>query len=67
MWLLWFVVIALIIWFILYVLKPSWIMKCGPDGKPTNEVDPMKTFFAAIIIALLVLLLIYAIRGSGRW
>lgn len=65
-WLLWFIVIAIIVWFILYVLKPSWVMKCDVNGKPTNEVDPVKTFFAALIIALLILLLIYAIRGP-RW
>ena len=65
-WLLWFIVITIIVWFILYVLKPTWVMKTDQAGKPTNEVDPVRTFFAAIIIALLILLLIYAIRDGAR-
>jgi hypothetical protein len=64
--LLWFIIIAVIAWFILYSFKPVWVQKTNAQGQPTGEADPCKTLFAAIIIALIVIILIWLLRSCGR-
>ena len=54
----WFVIIAVIIWFILYSTKPEFVRKKAPDGTVTEEVDNGKALIWAIVIAIIIVVLI---------
>jgi di/tricarboxylate transporter len=70
---LWWVILVVIIWFIIYSLQPSWIMK-GPDSdceggscKKKCEVDQGKAVLVAVIIALIIMLLFYFVSSRYGW
>jgi hypothetical protein len=64
--LLWFFIIAVITWFILYMLKPEAIQKRNAAGVATGEVDWGRLLIASIIIALIIVLFIWLIRSANR-
>ena len=61
--LLWFFIIGAIAYFILWLVKPSWLQATGPLGAPTGVADVWKTLLAAIVIAIIIIAIIYLIRG----
>ena len=54
---LWFIIIAVIVWLILYSLKPGWVL--NPDG----TVNGGKVLVSAIIIALIIIFIIWLIKA----
>jgi hypothetical protein len=62
---LWFIIIAVIAWFILYSLRPTWVQQ-ETNGSPNGQVDAGKVLLWAIVIALIVVLLVWLIRSSCR-
>lgn len=61
----WFVIIAVIIWFILYSTKPEFVRKKAPDGTVTDEVDNGKALIWSIVIAIVIVVLIKLFMYSG--
>jgi hypothetical protein len=59
-----FIIIALIVYFILYLWKPTWLQKTDANG-PTGQIDVGKTIIASVIITLIILLIVWIIRGCG--
>lgn len=59
---LWFVIISVIVWLIIFSLKPAWAL--NEDG----DVDTGKVLLASIVIALIIVIVIWIIylacRGS---
>lgn len=64
---LWFIIIAVIVWFILWATKPRAVQRLTPAGEPTGEVDAGKVLVASIIIALIIVVIIWLIRSCARW
>ena len=67
--LIWFIILVVIIWLILYSIKPSWVLVPG-----TQNVDSGKLLFGSIIVAIIVLIIIWVIkalvganRSGGAW
>ena len=58
---LWFIIIAVLIYLILYSLRPQWVLI---DGEPT-QVDSGRLLLAALIIAFIVVLIIWLVRTAG--
>ena len=66
-YLLGFIILVVIIWFILYALRPTYVLKtCLPGQPQLGEVDPGKVLFASIIIALIIVLIIWIIRIAAK-
>lgn len=63
-YLVWFFIIAIIVWFILYALKPDFIQTTNDRGEYTGEVDQGKLLFSAIIIAIVILIIIWIIMWA---
>ena len=58
-YLFWFLVIGIIVWFLLFALKPDFVQKDDDEDNPTGEVDQGKVLVWAIIIALIAIFLIW--------
>jgi hypothetical protein len=65
--LLWFIIIAVIAWFILWAWRPVAVQRIGPNGQPTGEVDAGKVLIGSIIIALIIVIIIWLIRACCQW
>lgn len=65
--LLWFIIIAVIFWFILWTLRPRAVQRLTPTGEPTGEVDAVKVLVGSIIIALIIVVILWLIRACARW
>jgi hypothetical protein len=78
----WFLVIFAITWLVLWLLKPSWILKTCKNGNGGNgngnghdgsgkhhnkEVDTGKIILAAILIALGIVIIIWLIKLVLGW
>jgi len=59
--LLWFVVVAVIVGVLLFLFKPTWVLKTGS----TTEVDFAKVLLWSLGIALVVILIVALVRGSS--
>lgn len=64
---LWFIIIAVIVWFILWALRPVAVQRLTPAGEPTGEVDAGKVLIASIIVALIIVVIIWLIKACARW
>lgn len=60
----WFLVIAVIVWFILYATKPCCIRKKDARGLPCDDVDWCRLLGAAVVIAIILLIIIWLIRAG---
>ena len=64
--LLWLVIIAIIVYILLILTKPTFVRKqtTGPDGVTvsTTEVDQTKTIVTSIIVAVIIVLILYALK-----
>lgn len=63
---IWFIVIAVIVWFILVSTKPTWVQKNDDNGVTTGEVDQGKAILWAVIIALIITAVIWIVRYGIR-
>jgi len=61
---LWFIIIAVITWFILYSLRPTWVQRKDSNGQPTGAIDAGRVLLASIVIALIIVIIVWLIRGS---
>lgn len=61
--LLWFIIITAIVFFFLWLFKPSLLQSTTVGGVPTGQPDVWKTLLGAIIVALIIMALIYLVRG----
>lgn len=57
---LWFLIISVIIWLIIFSLKPAWAL--NEDG----DVDTGKVLLASIVIALIIIIIVYIIYAVCR-
>lgn len=64
--LLWFIIVAVIVWFILFAINPSWLRQKSECGKNTYCIDYGKLFLATIVITILLMVLVWLVR-SGSW
>ena len=64
---LWFIIIAVIVWFILYATRPRAVQRLNQDGQPTGEVDAGKVLIGSIIIALIIVIIIWLIGSCRRY
>ncbi len=60
---LWFIIIAVIVWLIIFSLKPAWSL--DDDG----NVDTGKVLLASIVIALIIVIVVWIIWAAcrGSW
>lgn len=58
-YLFWFLIIGIIVWFLLFALKPDFVQKDDDDYNYTGEVDQGKVLLWAVIIALIAVFLIW--------
>ena len=58
-YLFWFLIVGVIVWFLLFALKPDFVQKDDDDYKYTGEVDQGKVLLWAVIIALIAVFLIW--------
>lgn len=63
---LWFIIIAVITWFILYSLRPTWVQQRGEGGLPNGQVDAGRVLLASVVIALVIVLIIWLLRNNCR-
>lgn len=64
LYLVWFIITALIVWVILYLLRPAFLSSRNPDGSYTGIPDTGKTLGAAVVIALIVVLIVWLVRRA---
>ncbi len=55
--LFWFLVIGIIVWFLLFALKPDFVQEEDENENPTGEVDQGKVLLWAVIISLIAIFL----------
>ena len=64
---LWFFIIAVIVWFILWLTKPTAVQYKNAAGEPTGQVDAGKVLIGAIVISLIIVILIALFRAVVRY
>ena len=61
-YLFWFLIIGIIVWFLLFALKPDFVQKDDDDYNSTGEVDQGKVLLWAVIIALIAVFLVWVFQ-----
>jgi len=62
-----FLIVLIVIFFVLWFMKPALVMKKDASGAVTAEVDFIRVLIAAIIIALLITLAVWLVKAfMGR-
>ena len=61
-YLFWFLVVGIIVWFLLFALKPDFVQKTNKHDDPTGEVDQGKVLGTAIVVALVITFLIWVFQ-----
>lgn len=62
--LVWFLVIAAIIWGLFAIFKPTWVQKKDLNGFPIGELDQSKAIIYALIISLLIVGILYVVKRN---
>jgi len=65
-YIIWFIVIAIIVWVILIVTRPTWVQVYSPEGQPTGVVDQGKAITWSVVIALIIVIIIWVIRLATK-
>lgn len=58
-YLFWFLVIGIIVWFLLFALKPDFVQCDNDDHSPDGKVDQGKVLLWAVVISLIAIFLIW--------
>ena len=68
-YLFWFLIIGIIVWFLLFALKPDFVQKSDDDHNCNGEVDQGRVLLWAVIIALIAIFLIWIFQWgyTGRY
>jgi len=61
---LWFILAAVVVWLILYSLRPTWVQQRGEGGLPNGNVDAMRVLWASLIIALVIVIIVWLLRSN---
>ena len=64
--LIWFLIIALIVYVILILLKPTFVLRSTPAGLVTTEVDQTKTILISVVVAVIIVVIIYILQSQGN-
>lgn len=64
--LFWFLIVGIIVWFLLFALKPDFVQFTDEDDNVTGEVDQGKVLLWAVIIALVVIFLVWVFQWGFR-
>lgn len=59
---IWFLVAAVLTWIILYATKPAFV-RVRVDGSLTDQLDTAKVLITSIIVGLIVLILVWLFRS----
>lgn len=62
-YIIWFIIIAIVVWIILVASHPTWVQNYNELGQPTGVVDQAKAITWAIIIALIIVIIIWIVRA----
>ena len=65
-YLFWFLVIGIIVWFLLFALKPDFVLKDDDDHHSTGEVDQGKVLLWAVIISLIAIFLVWLFHWGSN-
>lgn len=65
-YILWFIIIAIIVWVILIATKPTWVQTYTPEGIPTGNIDQGKAITWSVVIALVIVIIIWIIRAATK-
>lgn len=65
--LFWFLVIGVIVWFLLFALKPDFVQKEDNNDNVTGEVDQGKVLLWAVIIALIAIFLCWIFQWGMNY
>lgn len=60
-----FIILVIIIWLILWAVKPTWVQQTDPAGNCTGEIDNGKAFLWAVAIALVIVIIVWLIRAAA--
>jgi heme/copper-type cytochrome/quinol oxidase subunit 2 len=66
-YLFWFLIVAVIAWFLLFALKPDFVQKDDDNENPTGEVDQGKVLLWAVIIGLVAVFLIWIFQWGSQY
>lgn len=61
-YLIWFLVAAVLTWIILYATKPAFV-RLVVDGETVDQLDTAKVLITSIIVGLIVLVLVWLFRS----
>ena len=64
---LWFIILAVIIWLLLVASRPTWVQRIDANGRPTGEVDNGKAVLWAIVIAFIICIIIWILWALAGW
>lgn len=60
-----FIILVIIIWLILWAVKPTWVQQTDPAGNCTGEIDNGKAFLWSVAIALVIIIIVWLIRAAA--
>jgi len=66
--LIWFIVVAIVVWLILFAFNPEFIQERDNNGNPTGNIDYGQLLLWTAVISLVITFIIWIIlklRGSG--
>lgn len=64
---IWFIVIAVIAFFLIWAFNPSWVQNKDSNGQANGERNAGKVLIASLVIALIIVLIIWALRYCCRY
>ena len=59
---IWFLVAAILTWVVLYATKPSFV-RLTVDGEKVDQLDTAKVLITSIVVGLIVLILVWLFRS----
>jgi heme/copper-type cytochrome/quinol oxidase subunit 2 len=62
--LLWWLIIAVIVWIILYAVNPTWVQITDSEGDATGERDFGKLLVLSVIISVIIVLLLFLLWST---